>query len=410
MIQMQIKFFSMRGSLLVKTNFLSTLHVVHYSCLVRINSLNSTYVRMCMSRRKYAWLENKRLFSTHQRLNKEHFNGKPLNRASFEQWLVGFTDGDGNFHISHQGTGTSTKWTLGYKLTQSGYNLRILNYIKKELKVGSITKDGTKVQYFIRDRKILETILIPIFDKYPPLLTTKHHSYLLVKKFLHIYHNSNLTMEQKNVEFAKLYLESKGVLGRSPDISYLTNSTHAEIKARIYNWLIGFIESQNVFFLHTNNEKYFIRFSLVFREPNILLLQLIKRLLHISNTIYSTSNSYYVLTTSNSRSILNIVNYFKDQFKGMRSLEFKLWSKANLYINTNLKKVYKIDKILRRLENKNSTNAHLYKAGSLSSHEVRSIIDGSIYSSSLNKAFKRESCHSSLTPYVWLILYLINLI
>ena len=90
----------MRGSLLVKTNFLSTLHVVHYSCLVRINSLNSTYVRMCMSRRKYAWLENKRLFSTHQRLNKEHFNGKPLNRASFEQWLVGFTDGEGCFTIN----------------------------------------------------------------------------------------------------------------------------------------------------------------------------------------------------------------------------------------------------------------------------------------------------------------------
>lgn len=113
----------MREPLLVETNLLSFLHVVHYSCLVIINTiLSSTYVRMCMSWGQCAWLVNKRLFSSHQRLNEEHINGKHLNRASFEQWLVGFTDRDGNFHISHQGTGTSTKWTLGYKLTQSAYN------------------------------------------------------------------------------------------------------------------------------------------------------------------------------------------------------------------------------------------------------------------------------------------------
>lgn len=51
---------------------------------------------------------------------------------SFEQWLVGFTDGDGNFHISHQGD----KWGLSYKLTQSRYNLRVLHYVKKTVRCG----------------------------------------------------------------------------------------------------------------------------------------------------------------------------------------------------------------------------------------------------------------------------------
>jgi hypothetical protein len=51
--------------------------------------------------------------------------------------------------------------------------------------VGSITKDGTKGQYFIRDRKIIETVIIPIFDKYP-LLTNKYSSYILAKKFIYI--------------------------------------------------------------------------------------------------------------------------------------------------------------------------------------------------------------------------------
>jgi len=87
------------------------LHVIHYSCLVLINILlnillNSTYVRMCISRGQCAWLVNKRLFTSHQRLNEEHLNGKysvRSKRSSFEQWLVGFTDGDGNFSITHQG-------------------------------------------------------------------------------------------------------------------------------------------------------------------------------------------------------------------------------------------------------------------------------------------------------------------
>jgi hypothetical protein len=65
--------------------------------------------------------------------------------------------------------------------------------------VGSITKDGTKVQYFIRDRKILETILIPIFDKYP-LLTTKHFDYVKFKKALAILNNISMSKEEKNLK------------------------------------------------------------------------------------------------------------------------------------------------------------------------------------------------------------------
>jgi LAGLIDADG endonuclease len=66
--------------------------------------------------------------------------------------------------------------------------------------VGSITKDGTtKVQYFIRDRKVIEKILIPIFDKYP-LLSTKYYDYMKLKKALLILNNLSLTKEEKNLE------------------------------------------------------------------------------------------------------------------------------------------------------------------------------------------------------------------
>jgi len=65
--------------------------------------------------------------------------------------------------------------------------------------VGSITKDGTKGQYFIRDRKIIETVIIPIFDKYP-LLTTKYCDYVKLKKALVILNNTSLSKEDKNLK------------------------------------------------------------------------------------------------------------------------------------------------------------------------------------------------------------------
>jgi len=65
--------------------------------------------------------------------------------------------------------------------------------------VGSITKDGTNVQYFIRDKKKLETVLIPIFDKYP-LLTTKYFDYIKLKKALSILNNTTMTKEGKNIK------------------------------------------------------------------------------------------------------------------------------------------------------------------------------------------------------------------
>jgi hypothetical protein len=56
-----------------------------------------------------------------------------------------------------------------------------------------------------------------------------------------------------------------------------------------------------------------------------ILLQLIKRLLHISSIVtYNKTTDMHVLSTKNSRSIQNIIDTFRGEFKGMKSLEFKL--------------------------------------------------------------------------------------
>lgn len=113
-----------------------------------------------------------RLFSPYQRQNKEHFNE---DKIWFEQRLVDFTNVNGSFLITYQNN--CNKWGLTYKLTQSIYILGKLYYVKKQSGVGFITKNNTKEQLFIQKRKIMKTVLLAIFDKYP-LLPTKHFDFL----------------------------------------------------------------------------------------------------------------------------------------------------------------------------------------------------------------------------------------
>lgn len=80
-------------------------------------------------------------------------------------------------------------------------------------------------------------------------------------------------------------------------------------------------------------------------------MELIKRKLHIPGKIVNYPNSN-VLKTKNKRVILKLKDRFVGEFKGMKSLEFKLWSKALYYRETNLEKVNRIYSILIKFKAK----------------------------------------------------------
>ena len=116
-------------------------------------------VKMLLTWGQLAWMKLKK-FSIHQRLNVEHPTtmnslwksfAKQITKSSlshnktvFNQWLVGFTDGDGTFSIVPPACAPSqnNKWSLTFKIGQSAYNLRVLHFIKKQLGVGSIYVEG----------------------------------------------------------------------------------------------------------------------------------------------------------------------------------------------------------------------------------------------------------------------------
>lgn len=355
------KLFSMRENLQVNYVIIG-LHVIHYSCLILVKMLlNSTYVIMCMAWRQCAWIVNKPLFTSHQRLNEERLNDNSnmisLNnyknhnahiKDEWEQWLVGFTDGDGNFHISHQGD----KWGLSYKVAQSRYNLRVLHYIKKQLGAGSITKDGTKAQYFIRDRKIIETVIIPIFDKYP-LLTTKHFDYVKIKKALVILNNTSISKQEKNIKL----LAIKNSKANSDYISPAWNNAILPLTdvSSINNvmsktWLVGFIEAEGSFYLTNKDSNRIVHGFGLTQKLDKVVLDAIGIMLHISNPVrFKELHNYYILDTTNSRAIENIILFFKDTMKGVKSLEYRIWARSYVKNKGDYNKLLNIRNMVRKL-------------------------------------------------------------
>jgi len=346
-----VKLFSMREPLQVSW-LKSGSHVLHYSCLALVYFiLTNAYVKMCISRRQYAWIENKYLFSIHQRLNEEHLNNK--NKIWFEQWLVGFTDGDGNFSITHQGD----KWGLSYKLAQSSYNFIVLYFIKKQLGVGSVTKDGTKGQFFIRDRIKIETVLLPIFDKYP-LLTSKSFDYMKFRKALYVLNDKSLTKQDRNVKL--LYLKSYELPSnyRSPawnGVDFPLKNRYSLNNVVNKAWLIGFIEAEGSFYLTNKDSKRIVHGFGITQKLDEIILQAIALILHISNPVrYKEIHNYYILDTTNSRAIENIIVYFRDTMKGVKSLEYKIWARSYSKNKGDYLKLEKIRDMVRKL--RKSTN------------------------------------------------------
>lgn len=331
------------------------------------------------------------MFSTHQRLNVEHPNNKmhdhsrsinkskySENKDNFHQWLVGVTDGDGSFTISRLAEG---KWTLFFKITQSSYNLRMLYYIKKELGVGSvwITADNQKADFRIRDRKTIGSVILPIFEKYP-LLTSKYHSYEKFKKAYYILENTNLSTKEKDdllLELKKPEMLDNYISPAWSVVNYEINNTNeAKINSLpLYNnipleyiksvlsiyWLIGYVESSLGYFIISSNKDPMVGFML--KATDFLILEFIRRILHIPGRVrYIEEYQYYSLYTANNRAVQNIINKLKKiqtrrlekaKLKGIKSLMFKLWTKAYFYKDKNLKKFNKLAKIMFRLITKN---------------------------------------------------------
>jgi hypothetical protein len=297
-------------------------------------------------------------FSAHQRLNIER-NPNDF----FFQWLVGLTDGDGCFSVSYQkrklrDSSESFKWTLIFKISLSLYNLRALHYIKKNLGFGSIVIDVKQGMgsFWIRDRKIFNSVIFPIFDKFP-LLTTKYFYYQRLRLVYSILEDSTLSLSERD----RLALDC---LNREPGPHFISpawNLVHLPLvdeqssKVVSKGWLVGFVEAEGSFYITTKVspgstiQGRMAHGFCISQKLDPVVLEAIRHILHIPSQVrYKPKHDYYILDTTHSRALLNVSKFFDGYLKGMKSLEFSFW-KRSFKFKGNYTKLLKTQNQLRSL-------------------------------------------------------------
>lgn len=330
-----IKFYSMQRTPLLGENYSS--NVVS----------NASAVKMFSTWGQSAWEENKNLniISSHQRLNVK----QPTNDW-FEQWLVGFTDGDGSFSVLRQGD----KWSLTFKISQNTYNLRALHYIKKELGAGSIFVESKNdmAHFRIRDLKVINERIFPIFDKYP-LLTTKYFNYNIFKEAYRILDNKDLTKLEKSNLLENLLLTKPSNSYISPiwdNVSKPLIDANEAKKIISKAWLIGFIEAVGSFYLVSKSINRIVHAFGLTQKLDLIVLESIKIVLGIpTKVVYKNKHNFYSLDTTNSRAILNIIEFFNNSMKGMKAVEYKIWARSFNKNKGNFEKLTKIREQMRKL-------------------------------------------------------------
>ncbi|GAA5794693.1 hypothetical protein HPULCUR_000038 [Helicostylum pulchrum] len=325
---------------------------------------------MFLTRGQSAW--GKLNYSTlpHQRLNVM----QPKNEE-FQQWLVGMTDGDGSFSVLRQ----NDKWTLTFKISQNTYNLRALYYIKQQLGVGKVSVESNRDMGSFRiryswgpeapgdwrratpavDRKQLANTIFPIFDQYP-LLTTKYFNYAKFKEAYYILEDSKLTKSERNASIETLLLTKPSESYISPAWNKITlpiADANEASKVISKSWLIGFVEAEGSFYLVTKDANRIVHGFGITQKLDRVVLEGIRHILHISTkVVYKEKYNHHMIDTTNSRAIKNVSKYFFNTMKGMKGVEYRIWSRSFNKHKGDYSQLVKIQKLLRELRTVRADN------------------------------------------------------
>lgn len=306
--------------------------------LLKIKKIVNRAVKMLFIRKLFAWVS----FDTHQRLNvkqsstpyRSNINNINYTRQNlydnkhiFYLWLLGLTDAVGTFQIENK----NENIFLFFKLSLPAYNIKLLYFIKKQLGVGMVKKEAKTdiCSYTIRDRNKLKDVIFPIFDRYP-LLTHKYFDYLNFKETYSKLENNYDTKFQQVKKRSDLVNKVTSVGLISPAwkiVNYEVLNTAEAEKVMHKAWLIGFIEAKGLFFLDENDQgKIHHTFEINQIMPYIVYLA-IGRILGIRIKFI---NPIFKLVTQNSRAIANIIKYFRNNLKGFKSFQYRVWARTNI--------------------------------------------------------------------------------
>ena len=271
---------------------------------------------------QFAW--SRGMHYCKQSIGHQRLHARNLNFARFARWLVGFTDGDGCFCI----VSSNEKFNVSFSISQSVYNIRVLAHIKKHLGVGSISSSKSMAVFRIRNAKHLDQIVFPIFDTFP-LQTFKCFHAKRAKLATAVMLNQELSTSEKR----DCLLLLKNLT--APEDSEWSRIVQCKQSSGINlndDWILGFMESEASFFILKKSKTRFVSAFGITQKRDKRVLDAIRSRFSIAAKVrWNSSAGAYSLETTNQAALLRIYEFARGQFKGMKSLELKLWSRALYY-------------------------------------------------------------------------------
>lgn len=240
---------------------------------------------------------------------KRAYPNNALPSIEFLEWLIGFTEGDGSFILAKRGD-------LSFVITQSGYDLDILNFIKNNLLMGSIyiqSKKQNTYRFIIQNIKEL-SIIVLLFNGNLVLPTSRARFHIFVSKL------NELFLRKNNEHFIIIdYTQLWPTLKDS--------------------WFLGFVDAEGCF--SVNN--FSVRFSICQKwNANKMILEHIsyeffKNTPHsdisfISHAIINNSNFWYFNVFGLDKCSY-LFNYFdKFELKSKKRLSYFRWKVVYNYL------------------------------------------------------------------------------
>lgn len=278
-----------------------------------------------------------------------------LSNNSFNEWLVGVTDGDGTFHFRKTQKGY---WSFSFQIGQNVYNLRMLNYIKSKIGIGSISVSKNIAVYRVRNAQDIVNYILPIFEN-NMLLTSKYYYYSIFKKAIYIMIDKNISNSDKDIIISNL--KEKYNSGIPSDyispcwkkIKYDVSDINKVNLIMSKNWLIGFTEAEGSFYIVKKGHNRYAHGFEITQKLDIIVLQAISTILYGKVVTKSTYNTMIVIGNKN---IPSVINYYNSTMKGMKSVEYRIWARSfnkmnkdSYYLASVQEKIRKIKNIYKKL-------------------------------------------------------------
>nr|YP_010500149.1 hypothetical protein ODF01_mgp02 [Gormaniella terricola]UWV18326.1 hypothetical protein [Gormaniella terricola] len=278
-----------------------------------------------------------------QRLNIGHPDG-------FLNWFIGLIEGDGLFYFNKTGAERPT-WVFSLKISQSNYNLKLLAYIKKKLKCGSVKPSGiNSSQFYLRNPLLLHFFLLSILPDNPFLTRAKAWQFLCFKKALDIYVRAQTTgipsRQERDVLLDQIKEQSRSI----PSTFKITHPQNDYSYPNL-GWLIGFTEAEGSFFLDLKKKNLLVHAVSWVQKDEKELLEAIGYKLGIKAKVFECQKEdfrLYKLVTDSASTILNIIPLFEGKMKGMKAVEVRKWARSFRKARGNFKVLSKLQYTLRQ--------------------------------------------------------------